>query len=57
MGYVEIEPIGNRKLDICDNCQQQGVYENGKEIKDSYEQVVMWFCVNCARRVLGVKKN
>ncbi len=40
------------QLWLCDNCNQEGVRANGKDIKDSINEVVMWFCYNCVRSVL-----
>ena len=48
MGYVEIvRRVKDHELDICDQCGQQGVRENGKMITDNYSQDILWFCYNC----------
>jgi hypothetical protein len=48
MGYVEIvRRVQDYELDICDQCGQQGVRENGKMITDNYSQDILWFCYNC----------
>ena len=48
MGYVEIvRRVQDHELDICDQCGQQGVRENGKTITDNYSQDILWFCYNC----------
>jgi len=48
MGYVEIvRRVSSNELDICDQCNQQGVKENGKMITDNYSQDILWFCYNC----------
>ena len=48
MGYVEIvRRVQDHELDICDQCGQQGVRENGKMITDNYSQDILWFCFNC----------
>ena len=48
MGYVEIvRRVQDHELDICDQCGQQGVRENGKMITDNYSQEILWFCYNC----------
>ena len=48
MGYVEIiRRVQDHELDICDQCGQQGVRENGKMINDNYSQDILWFCYNC----------
>jgi hypothetical protein len=48
MGYVEIvRRVQDHELDICDQCGQQGVRENGKMITDNYSQDILWFCYNC----------
>ena len=53
MGYVSARRITpNDRIDKCDNCEQQGVYANGKEIRDSVNEVVMWFCYNCIQDTL-----
>lgn len=41
------------ELWVCDNCNQQGVRANGKDI-NGHKEVVMWFCYNCVRKVTGV---
>ena len=54
MGYVTMRRITpNDRIERCDSCEQQGVYANGKEIKDSYGEVVMWFCYNCVEKQIG----
>ena len=40
------------ELWVCDDCEQQGVRANGKEIKDTTNEVVMWFCYNCVQKTL-----
>ena len=53
MGYVTARRITpNDRIEKCDSCEQQGVYANGKEIKDSVNEVVMWFCYNCVQDTL-----
>lgn len=53
MGYVEIRKLNPaEKLGTCDNCDQQGLYSSGKEIRDSYNEVVLWFCFNCVQKTL-----
>lgn len=48
MGYVEIvRRVQDHELDLCDQCGQQGVRENGKIITDNYSQDILWFCYNC----------
>jgi hypothetical protein len=48
MGYVEFRRITpNDRIETCDNCQQQGLYSSGKEVKDSHNEVALWFCYNC----------
>lgn len=54
MGYVQMRRITpNDKIEVCDRCEQKGVYANGKEIKDTYGTVVMWFCYNCSDKVVN----
>ena len=56
MGYVSMRRITpNDRIETCDSCEQQGVYANGKETKDSYGEVVMWFCYNCVDKTLRGK--
>ena len=54
MGYVSMRRITpNDRIETCDSCEQQGVYANGKEIKDSSNtEVIMWFCYNCVEKQL-----
>ena len=53
MGYVSARRITpNDRIERCDSCEQQGVYANGKEIRDSVNEVVMWFCYNCIQDTL-----
>ena len=53
MGYVSARRITpNDRIERCDSCEQQGVYANGKEIRDSVNEVVMWFCYNCVQDTL-----
>ena len=54
MGYVSMRRITpNDRIETCDSCEQQGVYANGKEIKDSSNtEVFMWFCYNCVEKQL-----
>jgi hypothetical protein len=48
MGYVEIvRQVQDHELDLCDQCGQQGVRNNGKAITDNYSQDILWFCYNC----------
>lgn len=41
------------RIDVCDKCGQEGVYANGKEVKDTHNEVVVWFCYNCTQQVLS----
>ena len=53
MGYVSARRITpNDRIEKCDSCEQQGVYANGREIRDSVNEVVMWFCYNCVQDTL-----
>jgi len=53
MGYIEMRKLTPAdELWVCDDCEQEGVRANGKEIKDSTNDVVMWFCYNCVQRTL-----
>lgn len=49
MGYVSFRRITpNDRIEPCDNCEQQGVYANGKEVKNpNTDEVILWFCYNC----------
>ena len=42
------------ELWLCDDCGQQGVKANGKDITTSTGEFVMWFCYNCVERVKRV---
>jgi hypothetical protein len=54
MGTLFVRKITEAdELWVCDNCNQQGVRANGKDIMGAKE-VVMWFCYNCVRKVTGV---
>lgn len=38
----------NDRIEPCDNCEQQGVYANGKEVTNpNTGEVMLWFCYNC----------
>jgi hypothetical protein len=51
MGYIEIRKLTPAdELWVCDGCNQEGVKANGKEVKDSYNDVLLWFCFNCVER-------
>ena len=53
MGYVEARKLTSAdRIETCDTCEQQGLYASGKEIKDSYNEVVLWFCFNCVEKTL-----
>jgi len=48
MGELTIRRItANDRIDTCDNCQQQGLYASGKEVRDRHSETVLWFCYNC----------
>jgi predicted RNA-binding Zn-ribbon protein involved in translation (DUF1610 family) len=34
---------------LCDECGQDGIKANGKEIRAN-EELVMWFCYNCVEK-------
>jgi hypothetical protein len=54
MGELFIRKITEAdELWVCDNCNQQGVRANGKDIQ-GHKEVVMWFCYNCVQKVTGV---
>ena len=53
MGYVTARKLTpNDRIETCDSCEKKGVYANGGEIKDSVNEVVMWFCYNCVQDTL-----
>jgi hypothetical protein len=53
MGYVTARKLTpNDRMETCDSCEKKGVYANGREIKDSVNEVVMWFCYNCVQDTL-----
>jgi hypothetical protein len=39
------------QLWVCDDCGQEGIRANGKDI-NSNNEVVMWFCYNCVQKTL-----
>ena len=50
MGELFIRRLTDKdELWVCDNCNQEGVRANGKEIKNNGE-MVMWFCYNCVEK-------
>ena len=54
MGYIEMRPLTPAdELWVCDSCTQKGVRANGKDIKDSHGEVIMWFCYNCVNQIRG----
>jgi len=54
MGYVEIRKLTpHDRLDTCDKCGQQGIYENGQVIKNSYNETVLWLCFNCKDKAVS----
>lgn len=55
MGELFIRRITEQdELWLCDDCGQQGVKANGKDITTSTGEFVMWFCYNCVERVKRV---
>ena len=53
MGYVEAIRVTPDQLSLCDSCNQEGLTTSGKDIKDSYNESVLWFCFNCVQKVLS----
>jgi ribosomal protein L37AE/L43A len=52
MGEVFIRRITDQdKLWLCDDCGQQGIRANGKDIMTSEGEFVMWLCYNCVEKV------
>ena len=54
MGYVSSRPITERdEVWTCDDCGQEGIRANGKEITTNQGELVIWFCYNCVQRIKG----
>ena len=52
MGELFIRRITKQdELWLCDDCGQEGVRANGKDITTSQGEFVMWFCYNCVEKV------
>ena len=52
MGYIEMIKVTPDQLDICDNCNQQGLKESGRMVTRNGEHL-MWFCFNCKEKTNG----
>jgi hypothetical protein len=52
MGYVEAFRVTPDQLSLCDSCNQDGLTTSGRAIRDSVNEVVMWFCFNCVNQIL-----
>lgn len=59
MGYFEIVKVTSDQLDLCDQCDQQGLKTSGRMINDEYSQDILWFCFNCveAQKKLKATSN
>jgi hypothetical protein len=55
MGYIETIRITPEQLDLCDNCNQQGLKASGHYANDSYGEAVIFFCFNCKRKLITLK--
>jgi ribosomal protein L37AE/L43A len=52
MGEMFIRRLTDKdELWLCDDCGQEGVRANGKDIQDTSGQTVIWFCYNCVQKV------
>ena len=47
MGYVEVIKVDRTEIDLCDNCNQEGLQSSGRYIQNSTGENIMWFCFNC----------
>lgn len=50
MGYIEMIKVTADQLDVCDNCNQQGLKESGQMLIRNEEQL-LWFCFNCKEKI------
>ena len=53
MGYVEMIQVTPDQLTLCDSCGHEGLTTTGREIFDSHDVPILWFCFNCVRKVLS----
>ena len=53
MGYIEVIKVDKSELDVCDQCNQQGLKASGRTITDSYGEAVIWICFNCKQNYKG----
>jgi hypothetical protein len=52
MGYIETIRITPDQLDLCDNCNQQGLKASGHYVNNSHGEAVIFFCFNCKRKLV-----
>jgi hypothetical protein len=51
MGELFIRRVTEKdQVWLCDECGQDGIRANGKDITDTSGQLVMWFCYNCVEK-------
>lgn len=50
MGYIEMIKVTADQLDVCDNCNQQGLKTSGRMVAINGENT-MWFCFNCKEKI------
>lgn len=56
MGYIEITKLNpmnpDHRLDLCDQCGQQGVVKSGHMTYDSHGEPLIFICFNCKQKTL-----
>jgi predicted RNA-binding Zn-ribbon protein involved in translation (DUF1610 family) len=53
MGELSIRKLTSAdELWVCDDCGQEGIRANGREIH-SNQEMVMWLCFNCVQKTIG----
>jgi hypothetical protein len=50
MGYIEMIKVSADQLDVCDNCNQQGLKTSGRYMWRN-DEYLMWFCFNCKEKM------
>ena len=41
------------ELSICDSCNDERLTSTGRDIMDTHDVPVLWFCFDCVRKVLS----
>jgi hypothetical protein len=53
MGYAQIiRKVEDHELTKCDDCGNDELTSSGRAIRDSVNEIVMWFCFNCIQKTL-----